>query len=83
MVGEKQKIVDVAGREYLCLFTRHLASNRLVRSILDQLFMTATGKTANCDCIGLLEKIYRPTHNKERAKRSLGKVLHFIFLIIY
>jgi hypothetical protein len=29
MIGEKQEIVDVVGREYLGLFTRHLASNQL------------------------------------------------------
>jgi hypothetical protein len=42
MIGEKQEIVDVIGRKYLGLFTRHLASNQLLKSILDQLNLTAT-----------------------------------------
>jgi hypothetical protein len=42
MIGEKQEIVDVVGREYLGLFTRHLASYQLFKSILDQLSLTAT-----------------------------------------
>jgi hypothetical protein len=42
MIGEKQEIVDVVGREYLGLFTRHLASNQLFKSILNELSLTAT-----------------------------------------
>ena len=42
MIGEKEEIVDVVGREYLRLLTRHLASNRLFSTILDQLTLTAT-----------------------------------------
>jgi hypothetical protein len=42
IIGEKQEIVDVVGREYLGLFTRHLASNQLFKLILDQLSLAAT-----------------------------------------
>ena len=42
IIGEKQEIVDVIGREYLGLFPRHLGSNQLLKLILDQLNLTAT-----------------------------------------
>jgi hypothetical protein len=40
--AKEQEIVDVIGREYLGLLTRHLASNRLFKSILDEPSLTAT-----------------------------------------
>jgi hypothetical protein len=58
MIGEKQEIVDVIGREYLGLFTRHLASNQLFKSILDQLSLTATETLCQTLCIGLTQKLY-------------------------
>jgi hypothetical protein len=42
MIGESQEIVDVVGRKYLGLFTRHPASNQLFKLILDQLSLAAT-----------------------------------------
>jgi hypothetical protein len=52
MIGEKQEIVDVVVREYLGLFTRHLASNQLFKPILDQLSLTATETLCQTLCIG-------------------------------
>lgn len=56
MIGEKQEIVDVVGRKYLGLFTRHLASNQLHKLILDQLILTATETLHKMFCIGFADR---------------------------
>jgi hypothetical protein len=47
----------VVGREYLGLFTRHLASISCSKSILDQLNLSATENLAVNNCIAFGEKL--------------------------
>ncbi len=59
------------------LFTRHLASNQLFKSILDQLSLTATETLCQTLCIGLAQNLYN-SRQGSGPRYTFRTVMHMI-----